>query len=333
MRGLLKAVLVLAPASALARVGNSGRHVRTSVADDVSLHDVPEMPWDAVIPDAPVTPTSPDMPDAPEIPGEPIEDEALDPLGFEIAELDLLYQQMADLEDMIAFQEQRLAEEYGWLSAGGESECRGLKCLVDKIVEKVSNAALSLYEDVVGVEDMIDGPDGGPGKGPALTAAGRTTATTRITGTTLTATTLVLTRHHGAALLTGSRTTRLRSADAHHHHITAGRITRRPRRPRRLHQAILLTMAVRSTRLLHHHITTGHITRRRLLLLLLHHHLATGLITVVRTTRLLHHPRQATLRLTDPLTTDRETATTAHPQKTRPTCRPLTTPKTTTCPH
>ncbi|OIW32532.1 hypothetical protein CONLIGDRAFT_678922 [Coniochaeta ligniaria NRRL 30616] len=246
MHGLLRAVLLLAPVSALARGGDAGRHDVTPSAD---------APWDPAVPDwpdAPVAPEMPDMPELPDVPEAPIvtdEEETTDGLDFELAELEFLLDQKAGLEEMIAFQEQRLAEEYGWSPQGGDGECHGLKCLVENIVEKVSDVAMSFYEEIAGAEDITQSTESRVSLialASSLTTAGHTTETTHTTEITPMAITPSLTRHPGAAL-TDSRTTLPRSAVVHHHRTTAVRL------PRRLRQAILLIVAGPNTRLRRHH--------------------------------------------------------------------------------
>ncbi|KAB5540405.1 hypothetical protein GE09DRAFT_255304 [Coniochaeta sp. 2T2.1] len=169
-RDVVPAWIVVDRAYAVSSVGyRPGKSVPQAAGSD--------MPWVPSVPDAPVETETPgmseedDMDDLREEPSMPDahNDKYPDALDFELDVLESLIQQKGDLEEMIAFQEQRLAEEFGWSPRGGESECHGIKCLVENIVEKVTDAAVSLYEDIAGTEDMFEGPPGhGPrhGKGP-----------------------------------------------------------------------------------------------------------------------------------------------------------------------
>lgn len=91
------------------------------------------------------------------------DDKELD-LDAELAELDYLRWQMAELAHLLHEKEHRLAEAFGWERHHGPArihECDSLKCVIEAIAHTVKGAASSIYGGGEG-----HGPHGPHGPGP-----------------------------------------------------------------------------------------------------------------------------------------------------------------------
>lgn len=92
------------------------------------------------------------------------DDKELD-LDTELAELDYLRWQMAELAHLLRAKEHRLAEAFGWERHHGPGprihECDSLKCVIEAIAHTVKGAASSIYGGGEG-----HGPHGHHGTGP-----------------------------------------------------------------------------------------------------------------------------------------------------------------------
>lgn len=69
-------------------------------------------------------------------------------LDSELAELDFLRMQLAELEQRIFMKENQLREVFGWSDkANGIAKCDNLKCIMKALYRKMSGAAMSFYGD------------------------------------------------------------------------------------------------------------------------------------------------------------------------------------------